>query len=82
MSELLKGVATVTQSEDFFDCYPAVRAAFNLAKLFYNGIEEENEADEKLEDEAKKKSEDELVYDEFKMFFWFLGQYFIFCQVF
>ena len=32
--ELEKGVATITQSEEWFDCFPAINAAFTFAKMF------------------------------------------------
>ena len=46
MYELEKGVATVTQSDEFFDCLPAIRAAFNFTKVFTNnGVDEEEDAE-------------------------------------
>ena len=46
MYELEKGVATVTQSDEFFDCLPAIRAAFNFTKVFTNnGVDEEEQAE-------------------------------------
>ena len=58
MYELEKGMATVTQSDMFFDCLPAVRAAFNFTKVFTNkGVDEEEEEEEKAAEEAEKKRE-------------------------
>ena len=87
----------VCQTEDFFDCYPAVLSAYKHAKVFSNGgvdEEEENEKKKKEDKEAgiKNKSEDEdekvsgkvepsLEYAEFQKFLQSLRQYFIFCQV-
>ena len=58
MYELEKGMATVTQSDMFFDCLPAVRAAFNFTKVFTNkGVDEEEEEREKAAEEEEKKKE-------------------------
>ena len=58
--DLEKGVSTVTQSEELFDCLPAVRAAFHFTKVFYNnGVDEEEEAEKKAKEEEKKNSNNE-----------------------
>ena len=87
MSELFKGVSTMTQSEDLFDCYPAVSAAFKYAKLFAMDLEDLDE-DVLVEDskgdgtqKIEKTEKKELEFEELKMFFWFLRQYFVLCQV-
>ena len=54
--DLEKGVTTVTQSEELFDCLPAVRAAFHYTKVFFNnGIDEEEEAEKKAKEEEAQK---------------------------
>ena len=35
---MAKGVSTVTQSEELFDCLPAIRAAFHFTKVKKNSI--------------------------------------------
>ena len=58
--DLEKGVNTVTQSEEFFDCLPAVSAAFSYAKVFSNkGVDEEEEAEKKAKEEAEKKAKEQ-----------------------
>ena len=58
--DLEKGVSTVTQSEQFFDCLPAVTAAFKYAKVFSNnGVDEEEEAEKKAKEEAEKKAKED-----------------------
>ena len=41
LEQLETGVATVTQTEDFFDCHPAVVAAFKWSKKRDETIPEE-----------------------------------------
>ena len=54
--DLEKGVTTVTQSEELFDCLPAVRAAFHYTKVFFNnGVDEEEEAEKKAKEEEAQK---------------------------
>ena len=97
MYELEKGMATVTRSEEFFDCLPAVRAAFNFTKVLTNkGVDEDEEEEKKAQEEEKKmkkpneievikvptrKVEKTLEHEEFRMFLQTLRQYFIYCQV-
>ena len=90
LSELAGGVAAVTQSQEMFDCLPAVATAFKFTKLTAkDGLEEEqtepteNTADkDKEEVEASaRKAENTLYFDEFRMFLLNLRQYFLFCQV-
>jgi hypothetical protein len=97
MYELEKGMATITRSEEFFDCLPAVRAAFNFTKVLTNkGVDEDEEEEKKAQEEEKKKKKPEeievikvptrkvektLEYEEFRMFLQTLRQYFIYCRV-
>ena len=41
VEQLETGMATVTQTEEFFDCHPAVTAAFRLSKKRDETIKEE-----------------------------------------
>ena len=41
VEQLETGMATVTQTEEFFDCHPAVTAAFRLSKKKDETIKEE-----------------------------------------
>ena len=86
--DLDKGVATVTQTEEFFDCLPAARAAFNYAKVFSNkGVDEEEERKKEAEQEGDdiiaptRKVEKTLEFEEFRVFLQTLRQYFIYCQI-
>ena len=59
MYEMERGVAAVTRSEEFFDCLPAVRSAFNFAKVFSNkGVDEEEERKKKEELEGSSNVDD------------------------
>ena len=85
----------VCQSEDYFDCFPAVQAAVKYAIVFSNGgVDEEEEERKKREEEAKgekseeseerkveKKVEQPLQLEEFRMFLFALKQYYTYCQV-
>ena len=92
--DLEKGVSTVTQSEELFDCLPAVRAAFHFTKVFYNnGVDEEEEAEKKAKEEENEKKDDEVIkaptrkvektieFHEFRIFLQTLRQYYLYCQV-
>ena len=76
-----------SDSQEFFDCYPAVQAAFHYAKLFSTGGEDEEEEEggnNKNEQENEKKDKNigkYLELKEFQTFFFALRQYFCFCQV-
>ena len=74
VEQLESGVATVTQSEDFFDCHPAVVTAFNFTKRRIETEEEEEINKEK----GKPKT---LEFSEFKVFLTLLRQYYVYCQV-
>ena len=80
--ELEKGIATITQSEELFDCYPAINAAFAFTKLYSKQGQEldENENEEEL-DNAPAEKDDTLEYKEFGMFLHALKQYYVYCQV-
>ena len=91
--DLEKGVATVTQTEEFFDCLPAARAAFDYAKVFSNkGVDEEEERKMKMEQGGDKipvnvevnkgptrKVERTPEFEEFRVFLQALCRYFIYC---
>ena len=86
MSELFKGVATMTQSDEYFDCYPAISSAFKYAKLFSKeGVADEDVLVEDCKGDgtakAKVEVELELEFGELQLFFWFLKQYFVLCEV-
>jgi hypothetical protein len=54
----------VCQTEDYFDCYPAVQAAFQYAKVFGNGGVDENEELKKAagtEEEKDVKAKEETL---------------------
>ena len=58
INDLEKGMATVTQSEEFFDCLPAVQTAFNFTKLLTNkGVDKDDEVGELVEAEEMKDKE-------------------------
>ena len=82
LSELEKGISTITQSSDFFDCYPAIMTAFEYTKNFsikLSELEEDENANE-FEEEGEEKKE-YLEYKDFGLFLQGLGQYYKFCQV-
>ena len=77
--------------DEFFDCLPAARAAFEYAKVFSNkGVDEEEERKKEAEQEGDdanatkaptRKVEKTLEFEEFRVFLQALRQYFIYCQV-
>ena len=77
----MKGVVTMTQSEEFFDCYPAIKAAFKHTKLYSKEGEDIDDEEEESKEEETPKAKTDLEFDELKLFFWFLRQYFLLCQV-
>ena len=91
INELENGVTRVTQSEDLFDCMPAVRSAFHFTKVFFNnGVDEEEEAENKAKEEQEKEAKEKaptlkvektLEFFEFRMFLQTLRQYYLYCQV-
>ena len=55
--DLEKGVTTVAQTEELFDCLPAVKYAFHFTKVFFNnGIDEEEEAEKRAKEEDEKEA--------------------------
>lgn len=82
LSELEKGISTITQSADYFDCYPAIMTAFEYTKNFsikLQELEEDENANEFEEEDEEKK--EYLEYKDFGLFLQGLRQYYIFCQV-
>ena len=78
-SELEQGIATITQSQPFFDCYPAISCAFDYTRNFAN---KRREMEEDLENYWQEEpEEDSLKYEDFWMFISVLKQYYRFCQV-
>ena len=79
VNQLESGMATVTRSEDFFDCFPAVQQAYKTTKdISREPVTAEQDNDG--EDE-KSKGSGMLDFEEFKTFLQILRQYYIFCQV-
>ena len=78
VDQLETGIATVTRSDDFFDCHPAVQTAFKFTKLVTNRGVTKSEKDQVKEGEKKLKT---IVFDEFRTFLSILRQYYIYCQV-
>ena len=78
VNQLESGMATVTRSEDFFDCFPAVKQAYKTTKDISREpiAEQDNDADDE-----KSKGSRMLDFEEFKTFLQILRQYYIFCQV-
>ena len=58
LAPLLMLIIVNCQSEEMFDCLPAVRAAFHFTKVFYNnGVDEEEEAERRAKEEKEKQEE-------------------------
>ena len=84
MFELEKGITTITQSEELFDCYPAINAAFQFTKSYAKqGVEiAENEIKNAEDlDNVPVEEDPTLEYKEFGLFLHALKQYYIYCQV-
>ena len=79
MYELEKGISTITRSEEWFDCYPAVQTAFKFTKRLHMVDDAEVEDDD---DSAEEKTETVLFYSEFAEFLSALVQYYSYCKVF
>ena len=60
VSELESGMATVTRTEDFFDCLPAVQEAFRFTKIISTEGEEQDN-----DNEGKPKMDPMLDSEEF-----------------
>jgi len=69
-SDLEKGVATMCQTEDHFDCQPAVLAALDFAKTANNGGIEDAEMAKKID------------FEEFGAFLQAVKLYYSFCEIF
>ena len=78
-SELEQGIATITQSQPFFDCFPAISCAYEYTRNFANKMREVEEDFENYWQEEPE--EDSLKYEDFWMFISVLKQYYKFCQV-
>ena len=75
---MISGMATVTRSDDFFDCHPAIQSAFKFTKMVTKGpsvISHEGIQN------AEKVLDNYLEFDEFKIFLNILRQYYVYCQV-
>ena len=75
---MISGMATVTRSDDFFDCHPAIQSAFKFTKMVTKGpsvISHEGIQN------AEKVLDNYLEFDEFKIFLNVLRQYYVYCQV-
>ena len=83
MFELEKGIATISQSEELFDCFPAIKAAFGFAKSYSKQGKDldENENQEDLDNAPEKEEDITLEYQEFGLFLHALKQYYTYCQV-
>ena len=81
--EVRTGIATLSQSEDLFDCFPAINAAFDYTKSFSNQGKEidENENEEELDNTLVEEEDKNLEYHEFAIFLHALRQYYSYCQV-
>ena len=82
MFELDKGISTIMQTEEFFDCYPAVKAAFGYTKAYFKQGEEVEEAEDEKVEEGQDEEEESLEYREFGIFLHALKQYYQFCKVY
>ena len=78
-SELEQGIATITQSQDFFDCFPAISSSFECTRSLSRRLLEIKEDFENYWEEDQE--EESLKYEDFWMFVTLLKQYYRFCQV-
>ena len=82
LSELDTGISTITQSHNFFDCYPAVLASYEYTKNFtIKMIEAQDENVENANDDEESEKDEFLEYKDFGLFLHALRTYFTFCQV-
>ena len=81
--ELEKGVATITMTEEWFDCYPAIQTAFKFTKLMLDTDKDlEHDEDDVAKTEAdEEKTEAVLLFSEFQLFLAALKQYYMYCKV-
>ena len=77
--ELEEGVATITMTKEWFDCYPAVQTAFKFTKLILDK-DLEHDQDEVAETDEDK-TDPILLFSEFKQFLAALKQYYVYCKV-
>ena len=78
-SELEQGIATITQSQPFFDCFPAISCSYEYTRNFATKMREMEEDFENYWQEEPE--EESLKYEDFGMFISVLKQYYRFCQV-
>ena len=78
-SELEQGIATITQSQAFFDCFPAISCSYEYTRNFSIKMREmEEDFGNYWQEEPEEES---LKYEDFWMFISALKQYYRFCQV-
>ena len=73
--QLETGMGTVTRSDDFFDCHPAIQTAFKYTKVITNWGKIEKD------EETNNKRKESIDFDEFKTFLRLLRLYYSYCQV-
>ena len=73
--QLETGMGTVTRSDDFFDCHPAIQTAFKYTKVITNWGKIEKDG------ETNNKRRESIDFDEFKTFLLLLRLYYSYCQV-
>ena len=82
LSELDKGISTITQSHNYFDCYPAVLASYEYTKNYsVKMIEAQDGNIENADDDDEEEKVEFLEYKDFGLFLYALRSYFTFCQV-
>ena len=74
--QLETGMGTVTRSDDFFDCHPAIQTAFKYTKVITNWGKIEKD------EEVNIKRRESIDFDEFKTFLLLLRLYYSYCQVY
>ena len=74
--QLETGMGTVTRSDDFFDCHPAIQTAFKYTKVITNWGKIEKD------EEVNSKRRESIDFDEFKTFLLLLRLYYSYCQVY
>ena len=66
---------TVTRSDDFFDCYPAIQAAFKFTKMVTCKVDlDDDNINEAIE-------MNKIEFSEFRVFLIILRKYYEYCQV-
>ena len=74
--QLETGMGTVTRSDDFFDCHPAIQTAFKYTKVITNWGKIEKD------EEVNIKRRESIDFDEFKTFLLLLRLYYSYYQVY